>query len=123
MPWLRQPTNTNFDTQGDAQGVFVGDVSAARGVRFRVLIVPGLIDGNFPRPARQDPLLLDAERQHLAETVGCEIRQRSQQNEEDRLLFSLIAHSGHRILGIDISESGSDKWTCSHAVMVSVACS
>ena len=90
--------NTNFDTQGDAQGVFVGDVSAARGVRFRVLIVPGLIDGNFPRPARQDPLLLDAERQHLAETVGCEIRQRSQQNEEDRLLFSLIAHSATEYL-------------------------
>jgi ATP-dependent helicase/DNAse subunit B len=87
-------TDTNhFETQSNTQGVFVGDVSAARGVRFRALIVPGLIDGSFPRPARQDPLLLDAERQHLAETVGCEIGQRSQQNEEDRLLFSLIAHS------------------------------
>ena len=96
--WIRAVTHalamTTASTKHcDTQGVFVGDMSAARGVRFRALIVPGLIDGNFPRPARQDPLLLDAERQHLAETVGCEIGQRGQQNEEDRLLFSLIVHS------------------------------
>ncbi len=122
--WVRAVTNALATTtvstgHFDTQGVFVGDVSAARGVRFRAVIVPGLIDGSFPHAARQDPLLLDAERQHLAETVGCEIVQRSQQTEEDRLLFSLIAHSAIEYLVLTYPSQDQTDQASGHAHMPS----
>ena len=85
---------------GQTDGVFIGDLATARGRRFRAVIIPGMLDGGFPRSPRQDPLLLDAERQHLAETLGCELAQRGQRNEEERLLFCLATQTAveHLIL-------------------------
>lgn len=92
-------------------GVFIGDLSAARGVRFRAVIIPGMVDGDFPRSVRQDPLLLDAERQHLAETLGCELTQRGQRNEEERLLFCLAIQSAveHLILSYPSHDQSSGR--------------
>jgi hypothetical protein len=64
------------------------------GLPFRAVIVPGLIEGHFPHPVRQDPFLLDAERQHLAEVLLCDLQQRYRQGEADRLLFTRTLHSG-----------------------------
>ena len=44
----------------------VVSLMAARGVPFDLVIVPGLVEKSFPQPARQDPILLDAEREQLA---------------------------------------------------------
>ncbi|HEV8717065.1 MAG TPA: PD-(D/E)XK nuclease family protein [Candidatus Binatia bacterium] len=74
-------------------GVYIGDLLAARGVRFRAVIVPGLVEGSFPKTVRQDPVLLDSERQYLAEVLGCELPQRRRLSEEERLLFALVAQS------------------------------
>ncbi len=79
-------------------GVFIGDLSAARGVGFQAVLIPGMVDGGFPRSVRQDPLLLDAERQHLAETLGCELAQRGQRHEEERLLFCLATQGANKHL-------------------------
>lgn len=73
----------------EKEGVCVADLLACRGVRFRAVIVPGLSEGSFPRTVRQDPLLLDTERQHLAEVVERDLPQRSRLHEEERLLFTL----------------------------------
>ena len=38
---------------------------AARGLSWPLVIVLGLVEKNFPRSVREDPLLLDAERRQL----------------------------------------------------------
>lgn len=77
----------------DGEGVFVGEVLSARGLQFRVVIIPGLVDGTFPRLVRQDPLLLDQERQYLAEFLACELRQRRGLSEAEQLLFVLAVQN------------------------------
>src|SRR5215813_3938689 len=77
----------------EKEGVCIGDLFVTRGVRFRAVIAPGLVEGSFPRTVRQDPLLLDTERQHLAETLGCDLLQRRRLSEEERLLFTLVTQS------------------------------
>lgn len=49
----------------EGEGVMVADLMKARGLPFRTAIVPGMIEGVFPRVARQDPLLGDGERRSL----------------------------------------------------------
>jgi superfamily I DNA/RNA helicase len=46
-------------------GVNILSTSAARGLRFPMVIIPGLDEGRFPARLRQDPLLLDAERRWM----------------------------------------------------------
>ncbi|MCL4821599.1 MAG: exodeoxyribonuclease V subunit gamma [Vicinamibacteria bacterium] len=50
---------------GDGR-VFVGSIASARGMRFRAVFVPGLVERAFPQVARPDPLLLDDERERLS---------------------------------------------------------
>jgi ATP-dependent helicase/DNAse subunit B len=81
-------------TEPDPQpGVFVSDLATVSGLPFRTVIIPGLIEGHFPHPVRQDPFLLDAERQHLAEALLCDLQQRYRQGEAERLLFTRALHS------------------------------
>jgi hypothetical protein len=50
-----------------AQGaVHLGALDALAGLPFRVVAVPGLVEGGYPGVLRPDPFLLDAERQSLA---------------------------------------------------------
>lgn len=74
-------------------GVFIGDLVTVSGMPFRVVILPGLIEGRFPQTVRQDPFLLDAERQHLAEVLLCDLQQRYRQGEAERLLLTRTLHS------------------------------
>lgn len=46
--------------------VHVGALDAIAGLRFRILAIPGLVEGGFPGVLRPDPLLLDPERAALA---------------------------------------------------------
>lgn len=73
--------------------VFIGDLASAQGMQFRVVIIPGLVEGQFPQMVRQDPLLFDSERQHLSEVVLSDLRQRTRVVEEDRLTFALAVQS------------------------------
>jgi RecB family exonuclease len=45
--------------------VFVGGIEEARGMAFRIVFLPGLNEGVFPRLVREDPLLLDEQRELL----------------------------------------------------------
>ncbi|MCM2254772.1 MAG: PD-(D/E)XK nuclease family protein [Vicinamibacteria bacterium] len=45
--------------------VHVGVFDALAGVPFRLVCIPGLVEGGFPAPIRPDPFLLDAERTML----------------------------------------------------------
>ncbi len=50
--------------------VFVGGIEDARGMSFRVVFLPGVNEGLFPRPPAEDPLLLKTQRDGL----GIELR-------------------------------------------------
>lgn len=78
--------------------VFVGDLASAQGMQFRAVIIPGMVEGQFPQTVHQDPLLFDNERQHLSEVLLCDLRQRNRVLEEDRLAFALAVQSATEYL-------------------------
>jgi ATP-dependent helicase/nuclease subunit B len=62
LSWERLPTPPR--TSG---AIHLGALDAIAGLPFRVLAIPGLVEGGYPGPLRLDPFLLDAEREALAE--------------------------------------------------------
>jgi RecB family exonuclease len=50
--------------------VHVGALDAMAGLPFRVVAIPGLVEGGYPGVLRPDPFLLDAEREALAEAAS-----------------------------------------------------
>lgn len=75
------------------EGVFIGDLMSARGIPFKGVIVPGMVERLFPLKHRQDPVLLDRERQYLSETLRKELAQKERGFDEERLLFTLTLMS------------------------------
>ena len=54
-------------SRGDRYGrVWVGPIEAARGLAFDVVAIPGLSERAFPRVIREDPMLLDREREAVS---------------------------------------------------------
>ncbi|MFH0947263.1 MAG: hypothetical protein V2A76_18905 [Planctomycetota bacterium] len=51
------------------QGLLIGSLLPVRGLPFRVLVLPGLVDGQFPRSPVPDPILLDHERVLLTDRL------------------------------------------------------
>jgi ATP-dependent helicase/DNAse subunit B len=84
--------------RGDVARVFIGDFFTARSLRFRAVIIPSLTEGRFPQTVRQDPLLLDAERQHMGEVLLRDLSQRNRLNEAQRLWFTVAAQSAAEYL-------------------------
>jgi ATP-dependent helicase/nuclease subunit B len=72
-------------------GVCVSDLMPARGLSFRAVFIPGLVERSFPASLRQDPLLLDPERQamnqHLKEKGHLPLKR--YRFAEEKLLFTL----------------------------------
>jgi RecB family exonuclease len=52
--------------------VFVSSIEEARGMHFRLVFIPGLNEGMFPRQLREDPLLLDEQRLALGMRTAVE---------------------------------------------------
>ena len=74
-------------------GVNILSVSAARGLRFPLVVIPGLDEGRFPSRLRQDPLLPDAERSRLGS-----LPLRGARADEEKLLFDMAARSAEKRL-------------------------
>ena len=90
------------------EGPVVAGLMAARGLPFKVVVVPGLTEGSFPTAARQDPVLLDWERRAIngaLARMGCDGRLglRSDRLKEDKLLFRLAAGSASNLLILSYS--------------------
>ncbi len=71
------------------RGVNLLDVNSLRHLRFSAVAVLGLTERAFPPPARQDPLLLDQEREALAGQHGWELPLRAQGADPEPLQFAL----------------------------------
>ncbi len=76
-------------------GVNLLPTSAARGLRFPLVIIPGLDEGCFPAKLRQDPLLLDSERLWIGN-----LPIKSKRMDEEKLLFDMAARSAQKRLAI-----------------------
>jgi ATP-dependent helicase/nuclease subunit B len=74
-------------------GVNLLSTSAARGLRFPLVIIPGLDEGRFPAKLRQDPLLLDSERLRMGD-----LPLKSKRVDEEKLLFDMAARSAEKRL-------------------------
>jgi ATP-dependent helicase/DNAse subunit B len=90
-------------------GVNLLSVSAARGLRFPLVLVPDLEEARFPARLRQDPLLLDDERSRVGS--GGRMPLRRLRFDEERLLFDMTARSAERRLVLLTSrlDEGSDR--------------
>ena len=81
------------------EGIFIGNLMSARGISFKAVIVPGMVEKFFPRHWRQDPILLDHERQYISEGLKKELAQKNRGYDEERILFTLtLMAAGERIL-------------------------
>jgi RecB family exonuclease len=83
-------------------GPVVLNLMTARGLRFPTVVVPGLVEKEFPSTHRQDPVLLDAERERLnaargADPVGS-LPIRTASVDEERLLYHLALASAESTL-------------------------
>ncbi len=76
--------------------VFVGELEKSRGLGFRAVIIPGLVEKGFPQVGRQDPILLDAERHVLAAKAGPDayLPAKGGRVAEERMLFALAVGAG-----------------------------
>jgi ATP-dependent helicase/DNAse subunit B len=77
----------------ERSGVNLLSTGAARGLRFPLVIIPGLDEGRFPAKLRQDPLLLDSERRILGN-----LPLKSKRIDEEKLLFDMAARSAEKRL-------------------------
>ncbi|MCI0621540.1 MAG: exodeoxyribonuclease V subunit gamma [Acidobacteria bacterium] len=83
-------------TVGEFQrtGIHLLSITASRHARFRVVFVPGMIEAQFPLRGKQDPILLDAEREKLAGPDGTPaLPLKRRRPQEERLLFLLALES------------------------------
>lgn len=84
-------------------GVVAADVMSIRGARFDIIIVPEMIERQFPLAYRQDPILLDDERdainRHLSDRPPLlQLPLRRRRPLEERLLFKIAVDSCDRSL-------------------------
>jgi RecB family exonuclease len=86
-----------LDPEGRFQrsGPTVASLIAARGIPFRTIIIPGMVEKSFPSPPRQNAILLDGERKALnLEVSGKEaepVELRAEKHLDLERLFFLLA--------------------------------
>jgi RecB family exonuclease len=80
------------------RGVNILDVNQLRNLRFRAVAVLGLTERAFPPPPRQDPLLLDDERERLNAAGGFDLPLRARGADPEPLQFALAVHAARERL-------------------------
>ncbi|HZI93586.1 MAG TPA: PD-(D/E)XK nuclease family protein [Patescibacteria group bacterium] len=88
------PIRTAGESDFQRSGIFVGNVMDARLLSFHALAIVGLVEKSFPVLPRQDPILLDEERDAVNRIVGAgRLPLKTRRAEEERLLFRLACAS------------------------------
>ena len=84
-----------------SKGVFVGNVGAARSLRFEAVFLVECAERIFPPLVRQDPLLLDVEREQINQRAGrLALPLKRDRLSEEEMLFQLVWQSARRFLTI-----------------------
>lgn len=79
----------------ERDGIALLSAVSARGLRFDLVVVPGLVEQTFPKRGLPDPLLFDSERAAIADKTRCSLAPRSglRHAREERFLFEITAAS------------------------------
>lgn len=78
----------SLELPGSARGgVSVSNIFESRVPEFRVVFVPGLLEGLFPPPFTEDPIFQDRERRLLNQTGKVLLRERLADVDQERYLF------------------------------------
>jgi ATP-dependent helicase/DNAse subunit B len=106
LPWLKAsdvhdalselPVRLGDDPRPER--VQVATPEAIRARRFEVVIVAGLQEGEFPRPAAPEPFLPDDDRHEIAAATGLRLPMRDDQLDRERYLFYVCASRAERVL-------------------------
>jgi RecB family exonuclease len=81
------------------RGVNVLAVNSLVGISFECVWILGATERAFPPPARQDPILLDPERQAISERTGLRLAARGARGSEEALQFTLACEAaGERLV-------------------------
>lgn len=75
------------------RGVNVVAVNSLAGVQFQCVWMLGATERAFPPPARQDPILLDPEREEISGRAGALLAPRGARGSEEELLFALACEA------------------------------
>lgn len=103
---LRRLSELNKPSVASAAGsVYVAPVEAARGLAFDVVFVPGLAERIFPRRVREDPILLDQDRQDL----GVDMVTQEHRAHEERLALRLAVGAASRRLVLSYPRLDTEK--------------
>ena len=89
------------------RGVNVLDVNSLRGLSFRAVAIVGLVERSFPPPPRQDPLLLDDERDELACSAGLALALRARGADAEALQFALAVGAAEERLQLSFARAES----------------
>ncbi|MFN0151679.1 MAG: PD-(D/E)XK nuclease family protein [bacterium] len=73
--------------------VTVTDMKRARGLVFRAVFVPGVVERAFPAPPSQDPILLDRDRAELRATGAGRLADGRARAREEEILFAIAMAS------------------------------
>ena len=84
-------------------GLFLGNVVSARGLRFRRVYVLECAERVFPPVIRQDPLLLDGEREAVNKVASGSLPLKHRRLDEERMLFELARQSAVEQLTVSYS--------------------
>ena len=80
------------------RGVNVVAVNSLAGVQFQRVWMLGATERAFPPPARQDPILLDKEREEISRRAGALLAPRGARGSEEELLFALACEAARERL-------------------------
>jgi RecB family exonuclease len=81
-----------------ARGVNILAVNSLVGIEFARVWILGATERAFPPPVRQDPILLDGERDAITERAAAPLRPRSDRGSEEALIFALACDAARERL-------------------------
>ncbi len=83
--------------------VYIGGLFESRGLGFRAVIVPGLVEKAFPAAGRQDPIVLDGERAVISGATGAHLPGKSGRVDEEKMLFALAVSAAAECVTLTFS--------------------
>ena len=81
-----------------ARGVNIVAVNSLVGIEFARLWILGATERSFPPPVRQDPILLDDERETISQRAPAPLAPRSARGSEEALIFALACEAARERL-------------------------
>ena len=82
------------------EGVSVLPMISVRGLRFKAVFIPGLVERVFPSIVRQDPLLLDEDRRKINEFFEGKVllTEKMERLDEEKLIFAMAMNAAEDFL-------------------------